>query len=452
MASSPSPFRCSSRRPRRIPVVSTRWRHGWSTTTGSCAPAPDRSLALRRSRAAAWPRGLRTAAVGGATARALVEAGAEPPPLVADEGGADALWPVLRDADRWPGRQVLVPTTPGGRRVLMDRLRDAGAVVDEVEAYRMCRRSPDALVGAWHEAAPNAAVIASPAAAETLVDAIGAPALRQLRAVVAIGRTTADALSHHEVPCLVAGRTDFAEAARRWQPHRAAEVRIDDGRARPHLRRVQRPWLPVGGHLHPGHRLLRAVAPATGRALPHVVVRLVGVRDPARVHVGLSRAARHGLAVPAPGGHRHQRAAPAGGGPADLPRLRPAACSPARHPAGGGVGLDHHLRHGQHARGRCHRHPAPVRRHHLDRHRLLARTGARVERCRSGAGRRVRALGPASPGLSTAARVRCGRALRRVRRRAVPLCHRPGAAVHGPWQRARPAGRRGPPNWSSSRA
>jgi len=103
-------------------------------------------------------------------------------------------------------------------------LRDAGAVVDEVEAYRMCRRSSDALAGAWHETAPNAAVIASPAAAETLVEAIGAPALRQLRAVVAIGRTTAEALSHHGVPCLVAGRTDFAEAARTLAAHRAAVV------------------------------------------------------------------------------------------------------------------------------------------------------------------------------------------------------------------------------------
>jgi uroporphyrinogen-III synthase len=180
--------------------------------------------ALKQARRSPWPRGLRTAAVGGATAQALLDAGADPQPLVADEGGADALWPVLREADHWPGRRVLLPTTPGGRRVLIDRLREADARVDEVEAYRMCRRSFDDLAGAWHEAAPNAAVLASPAAAETLIEAVGTPALNDLRAVVAIGPTTADTLARHGVRCLVAAQTDFAEVARTLAAHRAIEA------------------------------------------------------------------------------------------------------------------------------------------------------------------------------------------------------------------------------------
>ena len=189
-----------------------------------CASA--RSVAaLRRARTTPWPRGLRTAAVGDATAGALLDAGADPTPLVGVEGGADALWAALHDADHWPGRRVLIPTTPGGRRLLIERLSEAGAVVETVEAYRMCPRPPDEIVGAWHDAAPDAAVIASPSAAEALVEAIGAPALAKLHAVVAIGPTTAEALTRHGLPALVAGHTDFAEVARTLAAHRAAEVR-----------------------------------------------------------------------------------------------------------------------------------------------------------------------------------------------------------------------------------
>jgi uroporphyrinogen-III synthase len=189
-----------------------------------CASA--RSVAaLRKARTPPWPRGLRTAAVGDATAKALLAAGADPAPLVGDEGGADALWGTLVDAEQWPGRRVLIPTTPGGRRLLIDRLTEAGAVVEAVEAYRMQNLAPQTLSEVWHDAAPNAAVFASPSAAEAVVEAVGAPALTSLHAVVAIGRTTAEALSRHGVPCLVSGHTDFKEVARTLAAHRAAELR-----------------------------------------------------------------------------------------------------------------------------------------------------------------------------------------------------------------------------------
>ena len=195
-------------------------RYSWVV----CASA--RSVAaLQRARTAPWPRGLRTAAVGDATARALLVAGADPAPLVGDEGGADALWAALQDADQWPGRRVLIPTTPGGRRLLIDRLSEAGALVEAVEAYRMQKLPPQAIFGVWHDAAPNAAVIASPSAAEALVEAIGTPALARLHAVVAIGSTTAETLTRLGLPALIAGHTDFAEVARTLAAHRAAEVR-----------------------------------------------------------------------------------------------------------------------------------------------------------------------------------------------------------------------------------
>ena len=189
-----------------------------------CASA--RSVAaLRRVRVTPWPRGLRTAAVGNATARALLEAGADPAPLVGAEGGADGLWSALLGADRWPGRRVLIPTTPGGRRLLIDRLSEAGALVEAVEAYRMRPLTADRILGVWHDADPHAAVIASSSAAEALVQAIGVPALAKLQAVVAIGRTTAETLTRLGLPALVAGHTDFAEVARTLAAHRSAEVR-----------------------------------------------------------------------------------------------------------------------------------------------------------------------------------------------------------------------------------
>jgi uroporphyrinogen-III synthase len=170
--------------------------------------------ALADARQGGWPTGVRTAAVGAATARAFVDAGAVPPPVVGEGDGAAALWRTLQDQVDWRGQRVLVPTTPGGRRVLGDGLRSAGASVEEVEAYRMCARERTDIAADWAAAAPDAVVLASPRAAGALIDAVGAEALRRLRAVVAIGHTTSEALAAAGVPALVPERADFGEAAR----------------------------------------------------------------------------------------------------------------------------------------------------------------------------------------------------------------------------------------------
>jgi uroporphyrinogen-III synthase len=188
-----------------------------------CASARA-AAALRQARPGAWPPGVRTAAVGAATARALVEAGATPPPLAADAGGADALWRLLADADDWPDKLVLLPTTPGGRRLLADELLRAGARVEEVEAYRMLPRSDEAITDDWKEASADAAVIASPRVARRLIRVVGLPALHRLKAVIAIGSTTAEALSECGVPSEVPARPDFDEVARTLAARRAAEI------------------------------------------------------------------------------------------------------------------------------------------------------------------------------------------------------------------------------------
>jgi len=169
--------------------------------------------ALAGARTTAWPRGVRTAAVGARTAAALVSVGADPEPFVGQADGADALWSDLAKME-WTGRRVLVPTVPGGRRVIGDALRHAGALVTEVEAYRMVPRTADRIRADWNAANPDAAVFGSPSAVNLLVAALGADALAALTARVAIGSTTAAALAAAGVRGEMAAHADFREAAR----------------------------------------------------------------------------------------------------------------------------------------------------------------------------------------------------------------------------------------------
>ena len=123
------------------------------------------------------------------------------------------MWDLLSQLDHWPGRRVLVLTTPGGRTTLIDELRAAGAEVDPVEAYRMIPRRSEDITRDWVAAATDALVLASPKAVEVLLEAVGRDALRRLRAVVAIGETTAQALAARGIPCHVPERTSFDAVA-----------------------------------------------------------------------------------------------------------------------------------------------------------------------------------------------------------------------------------------------
>jgi uroporphyrinogen-III synthase len=169
--------------------------------------------ALCSRRSGPWPATLRSAAVGHATAAALVAHGATPPPVVADRAGADALWQTLAPMDAWIGLPVLVLTTEGGRTSLIEGLAGAGARVDVVEAYRMTPRPAEAIRADWAAAAPDAVVLASPRTATALVEAVGPDALSGLRAVVAIGGTTAGALAERGVPCRTSPSASFEAVA-----------------------------------------------------------------------------------------------------------------------------------------------------------------------------------------------------------------------------------------------
>lgn len=80
------------------------------------------------------PPGIRVAAIGPATARALAERGVTAD-VVPEEYVAEAVAEALTEAGDISGLRVLLPRAAGARAVLPERLRAAGARVDELAAY-----------------------------------------------------------------------------------------------------------------------------------------------------------------------------------------------------------------------------------------------------------------------------------------------------------------------------
>jgi uroporphyrinogen-III synthase len=92
-----------------------------------------------------WPAATQAGATGPGTSQALREAGVPAaaiiePPHDAEQFDSEALWRRL-ELQSWQGRRVVVVRGDGGRDWLADRLRDRGAEVAFVQAYR--RRLPE---------------------------------------------------------------------------------------------------------------------------------------------------------------------------------------------------------------------------------------------------------------------------------------------------------------------
>lgn len=164
--------------------------------------------AITRARSTPWPAGLRTAAVGLQTAGAIARMGVTTPAIVGDRDGAAALWAVLA-ADHWQGRRVLLPAAAEGLSLIANHLRAAGAIVEEIVAYRMVPRPSRDVEASWTVASPDAVVIASPAVVHRLVAALGVERLRRLSAVAAIGPTTSAALTTVRITHHVSPRAHF---------------------------------------------------------------------------------------------------------------------------------------------------------------------------------------------------------------------------------------------------
>jgi uroporphyrinogen-III synthase len=167
--------------------------------------------AVTAARASRWPRKLRTAAVGRATASAMREAGAADP-VVGEAFNAQALWKTLQPLESWAGKRVLVPGVAGGRPELVDGLKTNGAIVTEIEAYTMTARPHEAIRRDWLIADPDAVILGSPSTARRLIHAVGVDALRELKAIVAIGPTTQSALTEAALVSRVPKEATFLSA------------------------------------------------------------------------------------------------------------------------------------------------------------------------------------------------------------------------------------------------
>jgi len=156
------------------------------------------------------PQRVRIAAVGRATAQVLRQRG-WPVDLVPDDASAAAL--VAAFAAQWTpadaGVQILFPASSRALPTIAAGLRQLGAQVTQVEAYRTAAAALDvAECRAWiARDVIGAVTFASPSAVAELARSLGAADFGRLltnAAAVAIGRTTAHELASHGHHAVVA--------------------------------------------------------------------------------------------------------------------------------------------------------------------------------------------------------------------------------------------------------
>jgi uroporphyrinogen III methyltransferase/synthase len=143
-------------------------------------------------RGSTWFQGCRVAAIGPETARSLAEHGIRPD-LVPDEFVAEALLACIEDATPVWGRRVLLPRADVARDALMEGLKAAGAIVDQVVAYRTLAASPSAdLTALLRDGRVDAITFTSSSTVRGFLDGLGRSAdlLADVR-VACIGPITA---------------------------------------------------------------------------------------------------------------------------------------------------------------------------------------------------------------------------------------------------------------------
>ncbi|QHT57704.1 uroporphyrinogen-III synthase [Cellulomonas sp. H30R-01] len=174
--------------------------YGWLVVTSQAAVPVLELRAARAGRTLAaivGDAGVRVAAVGPGTARALREAGVTPSLVPSGESTARALvatWPALpstADGGTGPAQRVLFPRGDLAAPTLADGLRARGWQVDDVVAYRTVPAAPPLaeVRAAWADGSIGAALLTSASTVRELVAQLGAPPAGT--ALVAIGPTTA---------------------------------------------------------------------------------------------------------------------------------------------------------------------------------------------------------------------------------------------------------------------
>lgn len=185
-------------------------RYDWLVaTSGRGVSALARRLAARGM--TVLPPGLRVAAVGPATARALAGIGARVE-LIADDASSDGLAASLRPRLA-PGARVVIVRPEGAKGILAAALRAGGTEVDEAPLYRTIASdraielADAAIAGAF-----SAVVFTAPSSLDLWLDAAGARredlviALRRA-ARVAIGPTTSAHLASLKLPAVAVAET-----------------------------------------------------------------------------------------------------------------------------------------------------------------------------------------------------------------------------------------------------
>ena len=130
-----------------------------------------------------WPEGLRVAAVGEGTAKALRERGFRD--VISPEGEADSeALAALAELQELRGRLVVIFRGQGGREWLRHELEARGARVEYVECYRRVRPEADAraLLARWQAGGVDAVSITSAEGMANLFAMLGPTGGRYLRA------------------------------------------------------------------------------------------------------------------------------------------------------------------------------------------------------------------------------------------------------------------------------
>lgn len=159
------------------------------------------------ARLAAPPRGPRIAAVGASTAAALREHGWEPH-LLPEQASAAALVEAL-EPELAGGARVLFPASSRALPTLAAGLRRLGAEVLQVEAYRTEAGTLDVkrCRSVIERGAVGAVTFTSPSCVDELARALGTELFDRLLAgstAVALGTTTAGALTERGIQCILA--------------------------------------------------------------------------------------------------------------------------------------------------------------------------------------------------------------------------------------------------------
>jgi uroporphyrinogen-III synthase len=145
------------------------------------ANAVDRALgsilALRD-----WPAATRIAVIGRRSAQSLRNYGLSADLYPSDRFDSEALL-ALPPMQQVAGQRVVIFRGDGGREYLAETLRERGAVVDYIEAYRRVRPHTDAapLLARWRAGDIDIVVVNSGESLRNLVALIGEPGLALLR-------------------------------------------------------------------------------------------------------------------------------------------------------------------------------------------------------------------------------------------------------------------------------